>query len=202
LAVLTRFTLNGHIQEVDAQGGPAQAMLLDVLRNQMGLRATRLGCGQEQCGSCHVLLDGRSVPSCTLPLWAVEGHAVTTLEGACAVSERASKSASPQAQVLHILQAAFVAEQAAQCGFCTSGMLISAAGLIVHNPQPSDAQVRQALDPHLCRCGAHNRILRAVHRAAAVWAGTVTETGTEAGTKAGTKAGTGAVTSTNQAAHD
>jgi len=155
-----------------------------------------LGCGQAQCGACHVLLDGRSVPSCTLPLWALEGHAVTTLEGACAVSERASKntlkSASPQAQVLHILQAAFVAEQAAQCGFCTSGMLISAAALIVHNPQPSDLQVRQALDPHLCRCGAHNRILRAVHRAAAVWAGT----GTEA------EAGSVAMTSPIQDAHD
>jgi nicotinate dehydrogenase subunit A len=192
LAVLTRFTLNGQSQEIARQNGQEQALLLDVLRNTLGLRATRLGCGQEQCGACHVLLNGRSVPSCILPLWAVEGHAVTTLEGACAASEKASKSASPQAQVLRILQAAFVAEQAAQCGFCTSGMLISAAALIVHNPQPNDMQVRQALDPHLCRCGAHNRIMRAVHRAAAVWA--VNEAGSETGS--------GAVTPPIQAAHD
>jgi len=200
LAVLTRFTLNGQFQDIAPQGGPAQAMLLDVLRNQMGLRATRLGCGQEQCGSCHVLLDGRSVPSCTLPLWAVEGHVVTTVEGALAVSAKASKNASPQTQVLQLLQAAFVAEQAAQCGFCTSGMLISAAALLLHNPQPSDVQVRQALDRHLCRCGAHNRILRAVHRAAAAWAGAGAGAGTATATA--TEAGYEAMTPPIQAADD
>jgi nicotinate dehydrogenase subunit A len=166
VAALTRFTLNGQTQEVSAQGIPGQAMLLDVLRNLLGLRATRLGCGQEQCGACHVLLDGRSVPSCTLPLWAVEGRKVTTLEGACEVQGQACAEAA----VLQTLQTAFVTEQAAQCGFCTSGLLISAAALLLQNPQPTDAQVRTALDRHLCRCGAHNRILRAVHRAAAVWA--------------------------------
>jgi nicotinate dehydrogenase subunit A len=184
LAVLTRFSLNGQFQDIAAQGGPGQPMLLDVLRNTLGLRASRPGCGQEQCGACHVLLNGRSVPSCALPLSAIHGQAVTTLEGANA----GSQDASPQAQVLRILQAAFVTEQAAQCGFCTSGMLISAAALMLHHPQPSDLQVRQALDRHLCRCGAHNRILRAVHRAAAVWAGT--------------EAGSAALTSPIQAAHD
>ncbi len=163
---MTRFTLNGHSQELGDQDLQPQSVLLDVLRNALGLRATRQGCGQEQCGACHVLLDQRSVPACTLPLWAVQGHAVTTLEGAA----QAPGQGTPQAQALRILQAAFVAEQAAQCGFCTSGMLIGAAALLLHTPQPTDAQVRQALDRHLCRCGAHNRIVRAVHRAAAVWA--------------------------------
>jgi nicotinate dehydrogenase subunit A len=166
VAALTHFTLNGHTQEVSAQGIQGQALLLDVLRNQLGLRATRWGCGQEQCGACHVLVDGRSTPSCTLPLWAVEGRKVVTLEGAAEIQG----NGSAEAAVLQILQAAFVAEQAAQCGFCTSGMLIGAAALILQNPQPNDVQVRSALDRHLCRCGAHNRILRAVHRAAAVWA--------------------------------
>ena len=166
MAALTRFTLNGQAQEFSAQAIPGQAMLLDVLRSHLGLRATRLGCGQEQCGACHVLVDGRSTPSCTLPLWALEGRKVVTLEGAAEVQGQGSAEAA----VLQILQAAFVAEQAAQCGFCTSGMLIGAAALILQNPQPTDAQVRTALDRHLCRCGAHNRILRAVHRAAAAWA--------------------------------
>ena len=166
MTALTRFTLNGQTQEVSAQGIQGQVMLLDVLRNQLGLRATRLGCGQEQCGACHVLVDGRSTPSCTLPLWAVEGRKVTTLEGAAEIQGQGSAEAA----VLQTLQAAFVAEQAAQCGFCTSGMLIGAAALILQNPQPTDVQVRTALDRHLCRCGAHNRILRAVHRAAAAWA--------------------------------
>jgi len=165
VAALTRFTLNGQTQEVSAQGIQGQALLLDVLRNQLGLRATRLGCGQEQCGACNVLVDGRSTPSCTLPLWAVEGRKVTTLEGAAEIQGKRSAEAT----VLQMLQTAFVAEQASQCGFCTSGMLIAAAALILQNPQPTDAQVRTALDRHLCRCGAHNRIVRAVHRAAAAW---------------------------------
>lgn len=166
MTALTRFTLNGQTQAVSAQGIRGQAMLLDVLRNHLGLRATRQGCGQEQCGACHVLVDGRSVPSCTFPLWSVEGRKVTTLEGATKIRGQGSAEAA----VLHTLQTAFAAEQAAQCGFCTSGMLIGAAALILQNPQPTDAQVRTALDRHLCRCGAQNRIVRAVHRAAAAWA--------------------------------
>jgi nicotinate dehydrogenase subunit A len=160
-----RFTLNGQSQAFPAQGLQGPAILLDVLRNHLGLRATRLGCGQEQCGACHVLVDGRSVPSCTLPLWAVEGRKLVTLEGAAEIQGEGSRESA----VLQILQAEFVAEQAAQCGFCTSGMLISAAALLLQTPKPSDTQVRVALDRHLCRCGAHNRILRAVHQAAATW---------------------------------
>jgi nicotinate dehydrogenase subunit A len=140
-------TVNGQPHAVSA--APA-ARLLDVLRDDLGLKGTRFGCGANQCGACHVLLDGRSVAACDTPLWACEGHAVTTVEG---LPER--------------LPAAFLAEQAAQCGYCSSGMLIAAAALLRATPQPTEAQVRLALDGHLCRCGAHNRIVRAVLRAAA-----------------------------------
>jgi nicotinate dehydrogenase subunit A len=140
-------TVNGQARAV--QAAPA-ALLLDVLREDLGLVGTRFGCGANQCGACHVLLDGRSVAACDTPLWACEGHAVTTVEGLPA-----------------LLREAFIAEQAAQCGYCSSGMLIAAAALLRVQPQPSDAEVRQALDGHLCRCGAHNRIVRAVLRAAA-----------------------------------
>ncbi len=132
----------------DVRAAPS-ARLLDVLRDELALKGTRFGCGEGACGSCHVLLDGRSVPACDTPLWAAEGHEVTTVEGLPAR-----------------LRAAFEAEQAAQCGYCSSGMLIAAAALLAANPQPSDAQVRATLDGHLCRCGAHNRIVRAVLRAA------------------------------------
>ncbi len=142
-----KVTVNGQVHGVQAAPG---ARLLDVLRDDLGLVGTRFGCGVNQCGACHVLLDGRSVASCDTPLWACEGRAVITAEGLPAV-----------------LREAFTAEQAAQCGYCSSGMLIAAAALLRVQPQPSDAQVRQALDGHLCRCGAHNRIVRAVLRAAA-----------------------------------
>jgi nicotinate dehydrogenase subunit A len=145
--IATRLQVNGQAHAVQAE---PSARLLDVLRDELGLVGTRFGCGANQCGACHVLLDGRSVAACDTPLWACEGHAVTTVEGLPAR-----------------LRDAFVAEQAAQCGYCSSGMLIAAAALLRAQPQPSDADVRQALDGHLCRCGAHNRIVRAVLRAAA-----------------------------------
>ncbi len=126
----------------------AKTPLLAVLRESLGLVGTRFGCGTNQCGACHVLLDGRSVAACDTPLWAAVGHEVTTVEG---LPER--------------LRQAFVAEQAGQCGYCSSGLLIAAAALLARTPQPSDSQVREALDGHLCRCGAHNRIVRAVQRA-------------------------------------
>ena len=126
-----------------------QTPLLDVLRDELQLKGTRFGCGAGECGACQVLVDGRSVAACNTPLAAVEGHAVTTVEGLDAR-----------------LAEAFIAEQAAQCGYCSSGMLIGAAALLRQQPQPSEAQVRSALDGHLCRCGAHNRIVRAVLRAA------------------------------------
>lgn len=147
-----RFTIlvNGAERTLEADGG---APLLDVLRNHLGLKGTRFGCGTEQCGACFVLVDGRAVASCTLPLSAVERKAVTTVEGL-------GRPDSP-----HPLQQAFIAEQAAQCGYCTSGMLMSAAALLQRSPRPTEAQVRQALDANLCRCGSYNRIVRAVLRA-------------------------------------
>ena len=140
--------INGKLHTVAA---PVQARLLDVLRDGLGLKGTRFGCGTNECGACHVLLDGRSVAACDTPLWAAQGHEVTTVEG---LPER--------------LREAFVAEQAAQCGYCSSGMLVGAAALLRAQPRPTESQVREALDGHLCRCGAHNRIVRAVLRAASM----------------------------------
>lgn len=138
--------VNGRDHAVDAA---PDARLLDVLRDGLGLCGTRMGCGTGACGACHVLVDGRSVAACDTPLWAVAGKAVTTVEGLDAR-----------------LRQAFVDEQAAQCGYCSSGILVSAAALLQRTPAPTDAEVRAALDGHLCRCGAHNRIVRAVLRAA------------------------------------
>lgn len=138
--------VNGAGHAVDA---PPGARLLDVLRDGLQLKGTRFGCGSGECGACQVLLDSRAVPACDTPLWACEGHEVTTVEGLDAA-----------------LRQAFVDEQAAQCGYCSSGMLVAAAALLRVNPEPGDAEVRAALDGHLCRCGAHNRIVRAVRRAA------------------------------------
>ena len=130
------------------------ATLLDALRSELGLVGTKFGCGAEQCGACHVIVDGRAQPSCALPLWAVAGKSVVTVEGL----------GIPHAP--HPLQQAFLDEQAAQCGYCTAGMLVTAAALLARTPEPTDADVRAALDGNLCRCGSHNRIVRAVLRAA------------------------------------
>ncbi|HXF63110.1 MAG TPA: (2Fe-2S)-binding protein [Caldilineaceae bacterium] len=128
--------------------------LIFVLRNDLGLKAAKLACGLEQCGACLVLLDGQAAPSCRLPVAAVQGRAITTLEG-LGVAGR-----------LHPLQEAFLAEQAAQCGYCTAGMIVAAAALLAQTPHPSDEQIRGALARNLCRCGAYSRILKAVRRAA------------------------------------
>ncbi len=144
--------INGQLTSVEADDNMP---LVYALREELGLKGTRLGCGQSQCGACHVMLDGVSVPSCDTPLWAAENKAVVTIEGL------------GQPDALHALQQAFIDEQAAQCGYCVSGILVSAAALLAKCPQPSEAQVREALDVHLCRCGAHNRMVRAVLKAAA-----------------------------------
>jgi nicotinate dehydrogenase subunit A len=128
--------------------------LLYLLRNDLGLVGTRFGCGLAQCGACFVLVDGRAVPSCDLPVWAAEGKAVRTVE------DLAGEAGSSE------LQQAFLAEQAAQCGYCTSGILISATALLAGNPDPDEAAVRAALEPNLCRCGSQPRVIRAVLRAA------------------------------------
>ena len=147
----TRLRVNG--VERDIAADPATP-LLSVLRGTLGLTAAHFGCGANQCGACFVLVDGQAVASCDTPLWAAAGKEVTTLEGL----------GSPEQP--HPLQSAFVAEQAMQCGYCISGIIMSAAALLKRNPNPTEAHVREALDRNLCRCGAHNRIVRAVLRAA------------------------------------
>lgn len=145
------FRVNGTEHTLEADG---KTPLLDVLRNTLGLKGTRFGCGAEQCGACFVLVDAHAIAACNTPLWAVERKSVTTVEGL----------GRPEAP--HPLQQAFITEQAAQCGYCTSGMLISAAALLARTPRPSEAEVKQALDRNLCRCGSYNRVVRAVLRAA------------------------------------
>jgi nicotinate dehydrogenase subunit A len=147
-----RFTVNGAEREVEAD---SDAVLLYALRNDLDLKGTRFGCGSGQCGACFVLIDGHAAPTCDTPLWAAAGKNITTVEGLAAPGE------------MHPLQRAFLAEQAAQCGYCTSGILISAAALLAKNPKPTETEVRAALDRNLCRCGSHNRMVRAVLRAAA-----------------------------------
>jgi nicotinate dehydrogenase subunit A len=146
-----RLSVNG--REASVAADPATP-LLGVLRGSLGLMGTRFGCGANQCGACNVLIDGAAVASCDTPLWAAAGKEVTTVEGL------------GSAERPHPLQAAFIEEQAMQCGYCVSGILISAAALLSRNPDPSEAEVRAALDRNLCRCGAHNRMVRAVLRAA------------------------------------
>ena len=126
-----------------------------MLRNTLGLMGTRFGCGLEQCGCCTVLIDGEAVKSCTRPIWNVAGKSVTTIEGL----------GTPDKP--HPLQQAFLEEQAGQCGYCLSGIIVSATALLARNPSPSRAEIAAALDDNLCRCGSHNRILRAVAKAAA-----------------------------------
>ena len=146
-----RIRVNGVERTVEADPGTP---LLVVLRGSFGLAGSRFGCGQGQCGACNVLIENRAVASCDTPLWAVAEKEVTTVEG-LGTPERP-----------HPLQSAFIAEQAMQCGYCISGILISAAALLEQKPDPSEAEVRAALDRNLCRCGAHNRMVRAVLRAA------------------------------------
>ena len=133
---------------------PDKTPLLSFLRNELGLSGPKLGCGEGECGACMVLVDGRPQTSCNLPLWAVKGHAVTTLEGLGTVGQP------------HALQQAFIEENAGQCGYCLSGILVSASALLQQTPEPTRAQICQALDKNLCRCGAHERIIRAVQSAA------------------------------------
>src|SRR5664279_2928013 len=129
--------------------------LLNVLRNELGLMGTRFGCGLEQCGCCMVLVNGAPEKSCAKPVWSVAGKNVTTIEG-LGTSERP-----------HPLQQAFIDEQAGQCGYCLSGIIITAKALLDKNPSPTRAQIAAALVDNICRCGTHNRIMRAVEKAAA-----------------------------------
>lgn len=132
--------------------------LLYVLRNEVGLNGPQFGCGSESCGACTVLLGVRAVQSCSVPVSEATDAAITTLEGLQAPDE------------LHPIQRAFIEEQAAQCGYCINGMVMTTAAFLYHHRKPSDAEIREALDGNLCRCGTHARILRAVRRAAELMA--------------------------------
>ena len=151
-----RFRLNGVETDVDAD---PDTSLLSILRGQLGMTGAHFGCGANECGACNVIVGDRAVAACDTPLWSVADKDITTVEGL-------GNPAKP-----HPLQRAFIAEQALQCGYCVAGILMSAAALLKQNPKPSDAQVRGALDRNLCRCGSHNRMVRAVLRAAIEMAG-------------------------------
>ena len=145
------FTVNGGARTVDSPD-PDQPLLL-VLRNALGLTGAKFGCGLGQCGACTVLIDGAAVRSCLTRVSEAAGRRITTIEG-LGTPERP-----------HVVQAAFVEEQAAQCGYCTNGMVMTTAALLSQNPQPTPSQAKDALAGNLCRCGTHQRILRAVMRA-------------------------------------
>ncbi|HEY5412694.1 MAG TPA: (2Fe-2S)-binding protein [Caulobacteraceae bacterium] len=142
--------------------------LLYVLAGQLGLKGPRFGCGLAQCGSCSVLADGVEIRSCVTPAIAVEGKEITTLEGLAAwhAGRRGARGAG-----LHPVQEAMIAEQAAQCGYCYNGMVIKAAELLAKIPDPSEQQIRTAMNGHICRCGTYPRIIRAIRRAAVAMAG-------------------------------
>ena len=145
--------VNGQDHQIDAE---PDTPLLYVLREDLALNAAKFGCGLGQCGACTVIVDGNAVLSCVTPLLLLEGKQVTTLEGLGSI-----EAPGP-------IQRAFIEEQAAQCGYCIAGMMMRAQALLQKNPKPTDEQIRSELEPHLCRCGTHMRILRAVHRAAAL----------------------------------
>ena len=145
--------VNGGTHSVAAE---PETPLLYVLRNDLKLKGARFGCGLGQCGACTVLVDGKPVQSCDFPLSAAAGKSITTIEGLAA-------NGKP-----HPLQQAFIAEQAAQCGYCATGIIMTAKALLDANPRPSDAELRAALKGNLCRCGTHQRILKAIRRAAGV----------------------------------
>jgi nicotinate dehydrogenase subunit A len=148
---ITRFRLNGVETDVDAD---PDSLLLDVLRGRLGVTGAHFGCGSGECGACRVIVGDHAITACDTPLWSVADKDVTTLEGLGSADKP------------HPLQRAFIAEQALQCGYCVSGILISAAALLRQNPNPSEVDVRTALDRNLCRCGSHNRMVRAILRAA------------------------------------
>jgi len=142
-----RFVVNGKPVDVQAD---EDTPLLYVLRNDLGLVGTRFGCGSGQCGACFVMVDGRAMASCDLPMSFINNKTVTTVEGL---------------EGKHPVQKALVAEQAAQCGYCMSGIIVAAVSLLSRNPSADEKQIREALDKNLCRCGSHNRVVRAVMKA-------------------------------------
>jgi nicotinate dehydrogenase subunit B len=143
--------VNGCVRRVHVE---PDTPLLYVLRNDLGLKGVKFGCGLEQCGACKIMVDRQAVPSCRIPVRSVQGHEITTLEGLGTADD------------LHPLQKAFIEEQAVQCGFCTPGMIVVAAALLDRNPHPTDAEIRAEMAGNLCRCGTYDRVIRAIKRAA------------------------------------
>lgn len=150
---MIKLTVNGHKHALDAE---PDTPLLYILRDQLALNGAKFGCGLGQCGACTVMLNGEAVFSCLTPLLLVAGKEVTTVEGLGTEGKPGP------------LQRAFIEEQAAQCGYCTAGMMMRAQALLRKNSNPSDADIRTAMEPNLCRCGTHMRIMRAIKRAAAL----------------------------------
>ena len=146
-----KIRVNGQTRIVHAE---PETPLIYVLRNDLGFKAAKLGCGLEQCGACKVLINGEALPSCRVPVSMVQDCDIVTLEGLAT------------SNVTHAVQQAVIDEQAVQCGYCTPGVIVAAVALLTRYPAPTDAQIYEALERNLCRCGAYTRILRAVHRAA------------------------------------
>jgi aerobic-type carbon monoxide dehydrogenase small subunit (CoxS/CutS family) len=161
-----KITVNGQQRPVSAS---PDTPLLYVLTNELHLHGPRFGCGLAQCGSCSVLADGVEIRSCVTPVEAVTGKAITTLEGLAAWY--AEKKNLPHAPALHPLQQAFIDEQALHCGYCYNGMTIKGAELLANSPKPSEAEIRQAMNGHLCRCGTYPRVMKAIQVASLTMAG-------------------------------
>jgi aerobic-type carbon monoxide dehydrogenase small subunit (CoxS/CutS family) len=156
-----KIRVNNHLIEISSA---PDTPLLYVLSDELQLQGPRFGCGLAQCGSCSVLLNGDEIRSCVTPVSAVEGKSVTTLEGLPAWYARQKKMPA-HAPALHPVQEAIIDEQAVQCGYCFNGMIIQAAALLAKTPQPTEAQIRTAMNGHLCRCGSYPRVIKAIRRA-------------------------------------
>ena len=154
-AAIIELTVNGAPARLAVDGA---VPLLYILRNDLGLKGAKLACGLEQCGACKVLIDGCAVPSCRLPVDQVQGREIVTVEGL-------------ETDALHPVQRAFIAEDAAQCGYCTAGMVVAAKALLDRVPRPSAEEIKRELGVHLCRCGVYGRVVKAVQRAAEELAG-------------------------------
>ena len=163
---MLKFKVDGRWRTAEAS---ADTPLLYVLAGDFGLKGPRFGCGLAQCGSCSVLVDGVETRACVTPVAAVQGKAVTTLEGLPAWF--AARHRLAKAPELHPIQRAMIDEQAVQCGYCYNGMIIKAAELLSHTPEPTEAQIRTAMNGHLCRCGTYPRIIKAIQRAARAMSG-------------------------------
>ena len=162
----TRITVNQSVREIEA---PVDTPLLYVLSNDLALQGPRFGCGLAQCGSCSVLVDGVETRSCVTPLGKVAGKSITTLEGLPGWYAQQQRLANVPA--LHPLQQAVIDEQAMHCGYCYNGLIVKGAELLSKNPQPTDQQIRMAMNGHLCRCGTYPRMLKAIQRASQAMAG-------------------------------